>query len=198
MFTLGIHAFQTALITIGALITHGYLGYEIAVLLIVAAAFAADRIALRRQAVAVRGQAQLVIVLGVFLLMAVLLVVAVVNINATKTAAAVKGCMSQEQSIATALLALNTATGTSGAYANKTVAAGILVNGTTDYLPTQPLDPVDNTSTYTLNATLTNGVYSYTITCAGVHGKDDLSGAIKSGTYSAGHIIDTNGSYSYN
>jgi hypothetical protein len=176
----------------------GYLGYELAILALALGAFVTDRYALKRSAIAVRGQAQLVIVLGVFLLMAILLVVAVVNINATKTASAVKQCESQEQTIATALLSLNTATGTVATYNGVTVNAGIIVNGTTDYLPTKPVDPLDNASTYTLTATGTGGAYAFTITCGATHNKDDVSGQIKHGTYSLGHIIDTNGAYSYN
>jgi competence protein ComGC len=176
--------------------------YEAAALAMIAAIFAADRLYVRRKfgpaAVAVRGQAQMVVMLGVFMLAAVLLIVVVVNVFATKTASAAKGCMTQEQSIYTALLALNTATNTQTAIAGKTVAPGLLINGSTDYLPQATYDPLDNTSQYTLTASTTNGVYSAVITCGGVHSKDDVAGQIKTGTYSAGHIIDTNGAYSYN
>jgi type II secretory pathway pseudopilin PulG len=157
----------------------------------------------KRHSIAIAAQVQVVQVLAVFVLLGILAVIATISVIALKSSSAVKACEQNELAIATALTAYDEAVGSPIANQAATVLTAAKIttifanpsDATVIYLSSPIIDPVNPAGSYTL--TYTSGAggssASYTIVCPGVHSKADLNAL--GGTWTAGKIQYSNGSF---
>jgi hypothetical protein len=144
---------------------------------------------------------------GAFLILAALGGIAVLAVLAIRASDQVKICKQNEQTIASALTAYETAVEapypagtvtvkihagtTPGTFSNPN-AAGI------DYLGSQPIDEVNPTGLYSMTvvAATTTTDETYTIVCPGVHSQADLASLTGSSSATKGEVQLSDGTFS--
>lgn len=144
---------------------------------------------------------------GAFLILGALGAIAGIAVFLLRDADAVTVCKQQEQTIKTAETGWETAVqqpftagtyqvqlhqgSTPGTFSNPQAAA-------TDYLESQPTDPVNPTGLYSMVvvAKTTTSSEQVTITCPGVHSKADLASLSGASSATNGEVQMQNGNYS--
>ncbi|MHB8140139.1 MAG: hypothetical protein ACYDHD_02605 [Vulcanimicrobiaceae bacterium] len=181
--------------------------YESVAGVLCVAIFAAIEAYRRRKNVLLLAQQQLVIVLGIFALLAILSVAAALLLATLRAGAQVTACESNETTIAAALAAWES---TYGNYPAVSAIPVVAHTGSTagtfsapgapaaDLLSSTPVDPVNPAGQYTLTVVPGTAAASetYTIICPGPHPLGSLSSLPGGKTATKGQIILSNGAFS--